>query len=167
MISACATAPNHQHWPKDIPPKKLFTDHYQQDIPHQNVLSEQEYLTWVHRFYYGWELYKRGWMLATQELEDSLENPQEKQKARNTMRQIGELIAPEWAKNKRHRIINTRHLNIWGNTINESIVQKEQLKILSKILTDVKALRQKQIMPDSILTNRYYPEKPFASNLEF
>jgi hypothetical protein len=66
-------------------------------------------------------------MQATEELVDSLPKTQDKQDAKRLMLDIGNLIGPESAKNKKYRLINTRHVGIWGDAINASIVQPQQI----------------------------------------
>jgi len=121
---------------------------------------------WVNRFYYGWTLYRRGWVRATNELTASLSDPEDKQHALDMMFTIGKQVSAEWAKNKRHRVINTKHLSIWGNSLNQSVVKKEQLYILDRILEDVNLLLAQEIQPKDVDTHRYYPpinDDPFAN----
>jgi uncharacterized membrane protein YphA (DoxX/SURF4 family) len=160
--TACSTAPNETQWPNNIPARHTFLDYYNQDIEHKKALKEEDYLTWVHRFYFGWELYRRGWVRATNELVDSLDDTQNKPLAKQLMTNIGDLIAPEWAKDKRFHLIKTRHIVIWGNTINAAIVKKEQLLILHKILADVNALLEQRMTPETIQAERYYPQETFG-----
>lgn len=160
-ITSCSTTTNKNHWSSGIPAKQFFIDYHNKDPEHQAVLKQQDYLLWVHRFYFGWELYRRGWIKATDELTTSLQRNEDQQKAKQLMFHIGTLVAPEWAKNKNFRLINTRHLSIWGNTLNTSVVKKEQLLILSRIKTDAELLLNQQISPQSITADRYYPQKAF------
>lgn len=167
LIAACSTAPSESQWPSNIPARSVFTDYYAQDHKHQEALNEQGYLTWVHRFYFGWELYRRGWLQATQELVDSLPTEEEKAIGKERMETIGNLIAPEWAKDKRYHLISTRHLSIWGNTLNDAVIHKEQLLKLDSILADVQGLLSKEIAAKEITAERYYPQQAFGSNMDF
>lgn len=162
-ITACSTAPNESQWPNNIPARNTFIDYYNQDIENQKVLDEEDYLTWIHRFYFGWELYRRGWIRATDELVDSIDNAENKPLAKQFMTDIGNLIAPEWAKDKRFHLIKTRHIVIWGNTINAAIVKKEQMYVLPKILDDVNALLEQRLSANTIQASRYYPQQVFGS----
>ena len=162
-ITACSTAPSESQWPNNIPARHVFIDYYNQDIENQRVLEEEDYLTWIHRFYFGWELYRRGWIKATNELVDSIDEVENKPLAKQLMTDIGNLIAPEWAKNKRFHLIKTRHIVIWGNTINAAIVKKQQMQILPKILADVNALLDQRIAANIIQAERYYPQQVFGS----
>lgn len=162
LIASCSSAPSKEKWPNNIPPRALFTEYYAQDIPHQKSLSEKGYLTWIHRFYFGWELYRRGWIQATNEFTDSITPDESKPQAKELMLETGRRIAPEWAKNKKHSVIKTRHLNIWGNSINSSIVNKTQMSTLTKIFHDVNALLERRMQPSEITADRYYPEQVFG-----
>jgi hypothetical protein len=160
-ITACSNAPDKNHWAREIPSENFLSAYYQQDIPHQTALSERDYLMWVNRFYFGWKLYRRGWIQATEELVNSLPKTQDKQHAKRLMLDIGNLIGPEWAKNKKYRLINTRHLGIWGDAINASIVHHQQITTLNNIMNDAKALLKKDITSRLIVADRYYPQQAF------
>ncbi len=163
FLTACSIAPGKNEWPTNIPPRSYFVAYYAQDIPHQAILKKEEYLTWVHRFYFGWELYGRGWLQATEELVNSLKNPKEKQYAKRIMLKVGALVAPEWAKNKKFRVINTRHISIWGNSLHDAIARKEQLTTLDKIHADVDGLLEKRLSPSDIDYDRYFKQEPFGN----
>lgn len=164
FLSACATLPEDHQWPEGIPPKSYFTEYYSRDKAHQEVLSQSEYLTWVHRYYFGWQLYRRGWLQATDELLATLHDPEQKGYAHQKMIKLGTLIAPEWAKNHEYRVITTRHMLIWGNALNESVVRKEQMLTLDKIAEDVNDLLTGKIKPKHIHSNRYYVQEPFEDS---
>lgn len=161
MLAACSSAPNKDNWSTEIPQRSYFTDYYAQDPANQEMISQHEYLTWIHRFYFGWELYSRGWLQATDELAASLKTPEDKQSGREKMLGIGALISPEWAKNRNHRVINLRHINIWGNAINAAMVRKEQLTVLNLIRKDIDQLLARTMLPKDITSSRYHEEKPF------
>ena len=166
-ITGCSRTPidtNDEKWSQHIPPREYFTHHYENDLDNRAAMSEESYLRWIHRFYFGWQLHKQGWLQASDELVQTLKTGEERKKARETALLIGKRVSAEWAKHKRHRVINTRHLIIWGNALNESIVQKEQQKILDKILNDVNTLLKKKIRPQDIAANRYYEYESFGEN---
>ncbi|MBX2808742.1 MAG: hypothetical protein KTR20_08940 [Cellvibrionaceae bacterium] len=157
-ISSCATLPTGDAWPDSIPPQAYFSAYYAQDPAHQQVSTEANYLKWIKRFYFGWELYGRGWLQATEELLDALDSPQAQASGRQLMADIGRLVSAEWAKDSRYRVINTRHISVWGNTLNDAIVKGEALLILERLLADVNALLNKDITPAAIRASRYYPD---------
>jgi len=163
LVTACSITTYTDIWPENIPSRNYFTHYYAQDKAHQNVLSQDDYLTWVHRFYFGWKLYKRGWLQTTDELKKTLSTVPEQQLAAQKMYELGRLVAPEWAKNTRYRVINTRHISIWGVSLTESINQGEQLMMLDSISRDVDALLAGTLQPRDIDYDRYYQyeEEPF------
>ncbi len=162
FLTSCSTIRSTSTWPQDIPPRSYFVDYYEERVTDKDLLSQNEYLTWIHRFYFGWELYARGWIKSTDVLSKTLEDHDDSQLAKEKALLLGRVVSPEWAKSKGDRVINTRHLNIWGNVINESIVRKEQLAILDKILFDANALLEKKIRPRDITFNRYYKVEEFG-----
>lgn len=167
FLAACSTTQRNlsqPNWPEQLPPLSYFTDYYAQDPEHQEVLSESGYLNWIKRFYLGWELYRRGWLQATDELVATLDDPEDKRIARERAEEIGRLVSPEWAKARNYRVINTRHLTIWGNALNKSMVKQEQLIMLDKILSDVKILLDRKLQPKDIASNRYYEPESFGGN---
>ena len=163
LLSACSSGAYHGSqpvWSDDIPARQYFIDHYRAGA-FAEVQSESDYLLWVQRFYLGWELYGRGWLKATEELAQTLSPGKERELAREKALAIGHLVSAEWAKNTRYRVINTRHLNIWGNALNKSVVKKEQLFVLDKILLDVNTLLQRTLAPQEIAYSRYYQVEDF------
>jgi hypothetical protein len=166
ILSACSTIDLANDWPDNIPPRSYYVDYYKRDAKHQKIVSEQEYLIWIHRFYFGWELYRRGWLQATDELVATIYKLEAKNDAREKALLIGKLVSAEWAKESNHRVINTRHLSIWGNSLTESIIRGEQLKTLDEILTDVNDLLAGKLKPADIKIDRYYVVEAFPDNFE-
>jgi hypothetical protein len=78
IVTSCAIVNVSESWPDNIPSRSYFVSYYGKDKEHQEVLNQNDYLRWVHRFYFGWELYRRGWLQATDELVQTLDDPQEK-----------------------------------------------------------------------------------------
>ncbi len=167
FLTSCATIKPTSDWHQDIPPRPYFIDYYEANVTDKDILSQNDYLIWIHRFYFGWELYARGWIKSTEALSKTLDNHDDSQLAKEKALLLGSIVSPEWAKSKGDRVINTRHLNIWGNVLNESIVRKEQLIILDKILFDVNALLEKKIRPRDITFNRYYKVEEFGDGDDF
>ncbi|MGH1486763.1 MAG: hypothetical protein ACRBCI_11125 [Cellvibrionaceae bacterium] len=169
LFTACSSTPTNlgaDNWSEDLPPKSYFSAHYQQDSQQKYISTEENYLLWVKRFYFGWELYGRGWLKATNELVETLPNKNDRKEAKEKSLLIAKLVAPEWAKDKQYRVINTRHLIIWGNALNESTIKKEQLLILDRILRDVNTLLDRKIQPKDIASNRYYQPEAFGDNFQ-
>lgn len=164
LLTACVTAPKAEDWPQAMPSLAYFKNYYDRDDAHKETLSEKSYLTWIYRFYHGWELYSRGWLQATDELAASLETPQDQVRGRELMDEIGLLVSPEWAKSDPYRAINTRHVSVWGNAILQGMVDDEQFPTLYKILSDVEQLLAGNLDPKTIKKSRYIAEDSFADN---
>lgn len=162
LLSACVTAPEAEQWPQDMPPRSYFVDYYAQDKAHQQVLSERGYLTWIYRFYKGWELYSRGWLQATDELADSLTTPEDKAHGRELMEEIGLLISPDWAKSDPYRSITVRHVALWGNVILQAMVEDQQFPMLYHIRDDAKQMLAGNLDPKAVKKSRYMAEEAFA-----
>lgn len=162
FIGACTTAPKSDEWPSSMPPLTYLQAYYERDAENQQALSEKGYLTWVYRFYNGWELYSRGWLQATDELVDSLQTPEEKARGRILMEEIGFLVGPEWAKSDPYRTINTRHVALWGNVILQAMVADSQFPLLYQIRSDVHQLLDGDITSKTIVKNRYMVDDAFA-----
>jgi len=162
LLSACVTAPKAEQWPQDMPPLAYFKAYYDRDDAHKQVLAEKAYLTWVYRFYNGWELYSRGWLQATDELADSLVLSDEKARGRALMDEIGLLIAPDWAKSDPHRTIKIRHVALWGNVILKGMVMDEQFPVLYKIRDDAQQMLAGNLDPKIVKKDRYVIEEDFA-----
>lgn len=166
FTGACSSTPGSSaKWPSELPPEAYFKNYYLKDTAHQQVAPEDRYLLWVKRFYFGWELQARGWLQATQELVDTLPDAGDKQLAKAKSLEIAKLTSAEWAKDNCCRRINTRHIVVWANALNRSIVEHEQLKMLDKVLTDVQALLNESISPEDIQLGRYCAYEPFATNI--
>lgn len=164
FLVSCTTAPSSEEWPADMPSLGYLQDYYQQDIDNQKTLSERAYLNWIYRFYYGWELYSRGWFQATDELVASLTSPEQKRQGRQLMEEIGLLIAPEWAKNDPYRVINTRHVALWGNVILKGMLEQNQLPLLYQIRADVKQLLNSEMTAIDIKKDRYITDENFGND---
>ncbi len=165
MLVACSSTPRHTVWPVELPPKQYFVTYYQQDPDFQKITKLDTYLLWIRRFYFGWDFYRRGWLQATDELTATLNTHEEKVKGKRLMLAIGAKISAEWAKDRTLRVINTRHMIIWGNALNNSMVKKQQFSVLSLVKNDVESLLKREIKPKEIITSRYYNPEPFANNL--
>lgn len=166
LLSACSTL-SKLDWTEKLPPKAYFIQHHSEDTNPRKVVTQDQYLIWVHRFYFGWSFYPRGWTQTTEELIETLATPQEKQQAAELMFDIAKQVSPEWAKDSSYRVINTRHLSIWGNALNESVSTKQQISLLIDIQKDVKALLNRDISPKAITSSRYFEDEEFGADLAF
>jgi len=157
VLSACS---HHQiardGWPEEIPSHAYFFKVYNADIANKAVQTEEEYFTWIIRFYNGWELYRRGWTRMTNELIEQVEDPNQTKEIKHKVDRIGRLVSGEWAKKVKSRSIFTRHVAIWGNALLESLDRGEPLPLINHINKDIDDLLAHRIHPDLITAARYY-----------
>lgn len=154
-MSACSLMPTASNWPADIPAITYFESYYDKNENFKEVGSKSEYLLWVKRFYFGSFLYSRGWKQATAEVLASISDLQKREEAEIKMREIGDLVAPEWAMNREGRIINTRHIVLWGNALSGSFDKGSQIDVIDAVLLDIKSLLARQLSPKDIQAERY------------
>jgi hypothetical protein len=157
-LSACS---HHQiardGWPEAIPPNSYFLSVYKADSANKLIQTEEEYFTWIIRFYNGWELYRRGWTKMTNELLEQVEDPTQTKEIKFKIDRLGRLVSGEWAKKVKNRCIFTRHVAIWGNALLESLDRGEPLPLINQINQDVDDLLAHKIHPDLITAARYFP----------
>lgn len=146
-------------WPETLPPQAWFTERYEQDHRNAEVQSLEQYLTWVERFYQGWDMYPTGWSQICRELAAKIADPSIKREIQAKLRRLGIAIAAEWAKDNTVRRITTRHVAIWGNALQKSAERAEIPEILDRILDDVDNLLNNRMAADVITENRFYAEE--------
>jgi len=156
-ISGCATnKPQDPNWPNELPPRAYFLDQYQQDLTNRNIQNEEEYLTWVVRFYKGTDLYPNGWNNITQDILLNLKNSPTAENIKIKLERLGLLISEEWAKNNKTRIISSYHVSVWGNALLKSLEQNETLVLVDRVASDVDDLLARKIPTEIIVADRYY-----------
>lgn len=159
IISACTNRQiSEDTWPRDIPSRAYFLKVYQADHNNQKIQTEEEYFTWILRFYNGWELYRRGWVKMTAELMEQVQDPSQAKEIKFKIDRIGRLVSGEWAKKADTRTIYLRHVAIWGNALLESLDRNEALPLINRINQDVEDLLAQRIGADVITADRYYPQ---------
>ncbi len=144
-------------WPERMPSRAYFVKVYEADKINKQIQTQDEYLTWILRFYKGWELYRRGWIKMTDELVAQVNDPQQVEEIRYKIDRIGRLVSGEWAKKSNTRTIYLRHVSIWGNALLESLDRDEALPLINRVNNDVDDLLAHKISPDVITANRYFP----------
>jgi hypothetical protein len=163
MISslyACSTnkMAKHDHtWPADMPSRAYFVKIYEADEINNKIQKKEEYLTWIVRFYKGWELYRRGWIKMTNELVAQVQDPSQVNEIQYKIDRIGRLVSGEWAKKSDTRTIYLRHVSIWGNALLESLDRNEALPLIDRVNKDVDDLLAHRINADVITAERYFP----------
>lgn len=144
-------------WPSEMPSRAYFLTVYDADDANKKIQTKEEYLTWIVRFYNGWELYRRGWIKMTNELVAQVEDPSQVNEIRYKVERIGRLVSGEWAKKTDTRTIYLRHVSIWGNALLESLDRNEALPLIDRVNKDVDDLLAHRISADVISAERYFP----------
>lgn len=144
-------------WPSEMPSRAYFLKIYEADEVNKQIQTKEEYLTWIVRFYNGWELYRRGWIKMTNELVAQVEDPSQVKEIRYKIDRIGRLVSGEWAKKSDTRTIYLRHVSVWGNALLESLDRNEALPLINRVNQDVDDLLAHKISADVITAERYFP----------
>lgn len=158
-LTACASARVLTEWPDTVPAQDLFLQAYQLDIENQARQTDVEYLTWIVRFYEGWEMMGTGWNDMTPVVLSDLTDQQSEQVAcmRN---ELGVLIAAEWAKDNSVRIIDTAMLSLWGGVMVAALDPEVRIDAIELITDDVEQLLAGQLAPARINDDRYASRLP-------
>ena len=105
-----------------------------------------------------------------QRIGDSVTVEEQKTIALDKLYLMGQLVSAEWAKESGYRVINTRHLSIWGNALKRSTEEGNQIAIIDILLNDVNNLLEGDLTPSEIKKKRYqkedYEEEPFGGEFE-
>lgn len=144
-------------WPLEMPSRTYFLKIYEADEVNKEIQTEEEYLTWIVRFYSGWELYRRGWIKMTDELVAQVKDPAQVEEIRYKIDRIGRLVSGEWAKKSDTRTIYLRHVSVWGNALLESLDRDQALPLINRVNQDVDDLLAHRINSDVITAERYFP----------
>ena len=161
-LLACSTTSNKiareaDSWPQGMPSRAYFVKVYEADKVNKNIQTQEEYLTWIVRFYNGWELYRRGWIKMTDELVAQVDDPRQVKEIKFKIDRIGRLVSGEWAKKSDTRTIYLRHVSIWGNALLESLDRNQALPLINRVNQDVDDLLAHKINADVITAERYFP----------
>ncbi len=158
-LFACSTQKmvRDENWPTTMPPRAYFVKAFEADEVNKKIQTQQEYMTWIVRFYNGWELYGRGWTKMTNELLAQIDNQDEAKEIKDKVDRIGRQVSAEWAKKSDTRTIYLRHVSIWGNALLESLDRDQALELVTKVNQDVDDLLAHKIKPAVITAERYFP----------
>ena len=155
-LAGCTFTPVRQRdWPVDVPPLSHYETVYDNDSANQAIQTKDDYLTWVIRFYQGWEGYPRGWRdirrNATAAIAADRRAAVDEKFAR-----LGKFISGEWAKDVASRAIFTSTVAAWGDALAEAVERGEVDTLLDRVAEDVEALLSRKLDADSITLDRYY-----------
>jgi len=154
-IQGCATVvETTDGWPAHLPARLHFSRIYASDAANAAVQTEEQYLSWVRRFYEGSEFYAWGYLdlesLLLEDLKgDAAINMQRKLDA------VGMQIGGEWAKDRRVKLITTRMLSVWGDAIQSAVSSGQPELVIDRISADVAAVLSGELPGDAIAPERY------------
>ena len=154
LLAACGSTGTLSNWPEPLPARSHFVEQYQQDAVNRRVQSQEDYLTWVIRFYEGSLMVPQGWHDLTGGLSDDLPESDARLLALKR-RELGMLIAAEWAKNNDVREIDTKMLTLWGSVMQQELQPNTRLAALNQILGDVQAILNGRLPPGAVTRSRY------------
>lgn len=157
LLTCCAVQQADPLWPSDIPPRNYFERQWRMDSSNQLLQSEEEYLTWIKRFYQGYNL-APGWEVMLAQVESRIA-VRERKATRETLFELGGIIGSEWAKSNKVRKVNTRSVAIWRDALRESITQNDLENFLLRLRQDVDALLSGKIANNQIVFDRYYVDE--------
>lgn len=153
-LASCASNRVLTHWPETTPDQQIFLKAYADDPDNQQVQSDIEYLTWVLRFYEGWELMPTGWNDMTPVILSDLQ-PEQAERVAVMRDELGMLIAAEWAKDNGQRVIDTGMLSLWGGVMVAAIEPEVRIDAIELITNDVEQLLAGELPAARITDSRY------------
>lgn len=153
-LAGCASSRVLEQWPEEIPQQSFFRQRYDADADNRARQSEQEYLTWVARFYQGWELMPFGWEHITGSVLVDLSS-REKRGLERRMHRLGAQISAEWAKDNAVRVIDSGMLSLWAEVMQAEYSPEYRLAAVDLIAKDVSQLLNGALPPDDVDEYRY------------
>lgn len=156
FLTACATSPQLPEWPGNLPPRAYYESAYAADSANQEHQTEQEYLTWVKRFYSGWGGV-RGWQAISKEIVNDAP-ADERMAIRERLRQLGQRMAAEWAKASGERALTGKTVQVWSNAAYEASAHRNYMELLNQVSQDLTALLAGRLDEGDITLQRYYAD---------
>ena len=159
LLGACVSVPEKEaSWSSAWPPESLFEAAYEAELDNQAVQSADNYMRWIRRFYQGWTFYSEGWDWLTDRVLVGIDDDAQRQQITQHMYSMGMRISREWAKSSDHRVINTRHLLVWGEALKLSAARDQELWLAVKVSADIDRLLAFELDPSMIKSSRYYAD---------
>lgn len=162
FLSGCSLFPEKQNttglaykWGEDLPPQTLYLKAYRADVKNQQYQSEENYIAWIRRFFYGTVIQPEGWLEMSEKLV-SQSPVDEQHKIDEMISALGVKISQEWAKDNKARKLDTKNMIVWGTALRESIESDDTVRLLSLVNKDVDALLAGTIKKRDIVDDRYY-----------
>ncbi len=153
-LMSCASLDHRDDWPRDLPSLSYFRNAYENDGRNRELQDEVDYLSWVVRFFHGFNL-TPGWQEMTDQVLLQV-HPIDRRAVAERLVGLGRSISAEWAKDNGVRRINTRHVNVWKDALQESLAQASTKDYLGQLESDVSALLSGKLAGDEIYFERYY-----------
>lgn len=147
-------------WPSALPPANYFVSAYEQDSRLDDYQPLDDYLYWVRRFYEGTALYPRGWSDISADILAETEDAERIRERERRLTMLGRDIAAEWAKHNDVRLVDNRHLAVWGEAAGRSIGEDNVDETLAKIAEDLDQLLAQDLAPEAITADRYHAPDP-------
>ncbi len=154
LLASCMSARILEQWPEEIPDQRHFRQLYQTDKENAQLQSEIEYLTWVARFYQGWEMMPIGWDDISGSVLVDLE-PEQFQHLHRKLHRIGSQISGEWAKDNSVREIDSRMLSLWAGVMQADFSSEYRVQAVDLIAQDVAMLLSGRLAPEAVDEYRY------------
>ena len=148
---------NSSRWPENVPEREYFESIYRADAGNQLVQSKADYLQWVVSFYEGTLVAPQGW-LELQSIVLEMSDSSEPIQLSNRLTILGGLIAGEWAKENKERVIDSGMLSLWASIMQQSIGFGAQESTILLIEKDVNSLLAGELAPNAIVDERYEQE---------
>lgn len=151
---ACTNLRVIEDWPQTIPPQGHFLSIYESDTENQGYQSDIEYLTWVVRFYQGWELMPIGWNDIVDSMMLDLDERQS-ERMHEKLQTLGVLISAEWAKDNQVRAMDSAMLSLWGSVMQADFSPQSRFTAVEFITADVSGLLSGELRAEQVNDQRY------------
>lgn len=154
LLSSCMSNAILEQWPQQIPQRSYFTQQYSEDSANKARQSEVEYLTWVARFYEGWEMMPIGWQDISDSVLVDLE-PVQYQAIDGHLESLGAQISAEWAKDNEVRQIDSRLLSLWAGVMQAEYSAEYRIAAVEIIARDVGEILNGRLAKEQVTEDRY------------
>ena len=154
LLAGCVSSKILEQWPEQIPQQTYFQQLYKADNANQSRQSEIEYLTWVARFYEGWEMMPVGWQDISESVLVDLE-PEQYRAIDRHLDRLGAQISGEWAKDNEVRQIDSRMLSLWAGVMQAEYSAEYRIAAVEIIARDVREILRGALTQEQVIEDRY------------
>jgi hypothetical protein len=156
-LFSCVSGNLVEDWPQELPDQGYFARIYRADADNRVLQSEKEYLTWVARFYDGWELMPMGWNDIAESVLMDLELS-DYQRINASLTSLAVQISGEWAKDNQVRRIDSAMLSLWGGVMQADFSPDYRIAAVEMIREDVADILAGVLAPEQVTEARYVDE---------